>query len=297
MRSHILVLGLIVFVLSALVVPQDAISAAAREQDSWSYCSKCRGLWYSGGTTTGRCPAGGSHSSQGSYRYSLPTSPAPTGQKDWKRCGKCLGLWWSGGGGACPLGGAHSSDGSLEYFPNSIDQGFKGGAQSQSGWRFCVQCQGLWWGDDKLSGGACPRGGPHKARLSDADAGSYNYVLNFGGAPQPSGKGVRYRVEILIYNQPDVYANPRNFHDFLVDFAACKVTSLTTPTQPITVHVCRPNRRLTFTVEPHDRAAAVDLDWVFRDNAKVVGGAWRQGSGWGPCVGGVVDAITEWSVR
>jgi hypothetical protein len=52
-----------------------------------------------------------------------------------------------------------------------------------------------------------------------------------------------------------------------------------------------------FTIEPRGSALAVDLDWAFRDNGKVVGGAWKQGNGWGSCVGGLSNAVMEWSAR
>jgi hypothetical protein len=40
-------------------------------QARWSWCHKCQGLFFSGNSTLGVCPAGGSHSLAGSGAYQM----------------------------------------------------------------------------------------------------------------------------------------------------------------------------------------------------------------------------------
>ncbi|MFJ8623672.1 hypothetical protein ACIRD3_12620 [Kitasatospora sp. NPDC093550] len=40
-------------------------------QSNWRYCNKCFGLWFNGNPTNGVCPAGGAHTSSGSFDYLL----------------------------------------------------------------------------------------------------------------------------------------------------------------------------------------------------------------------------------
>ncbi|MFE2721773.1 hypothetical protein [Kitasatospora sp. NPDC059327] len=50
-------------------------------QSNWRYCNKCFGLWFNGNPTNGSCPAGGAHTSAGSFDYLLaantPSGVAP----------------------------------------------------------------------------------------------------------------------------------------------------------------------------------------------------------------------------
>ncbi|MFD9594327.1 hypothetical protein ACFWA9_16430 [Kitasatospora sp. NPDC059973] len=43
-------------------------------QSNWRYCGKCFGLWFNGNPTNGVCPAGGAHTSSGSFDYLLPAN-------------------------------------------------------------------------------------------------------------------------------------------------------------------------------------------------------------------------------
>jgi hypothetical protein len=117
--------------------------------------------------------------------------------------------------------------------------------------------------------------------------------------PQPTGAAVRYRVENLVYNMPDIYTNPRNLHDFVVDFTNCTIRNLSKQSDEgrvsINVLVCRDKRRLTFAVS--SGGATVEYDWVFREGGKIVAGVWRQGAGFGPCVGAIFDMNSGWDVR
>ena len=47
------------------------LSTATQGQSDWSWCSKCQLLWY-GGAAPGPCPAGSTHSKEGSGNYIVP---------------------------------------------------------------------------------------------------------------------------------------------------------------------------------------------------------------------------------
>jgi hypothetical protein len=108
--------------------------------------------------------------------------------------------------------------------------------------------------------------------------------------PSPAGGGVNYRVENFVYNAPDLYQNPRNYHDFVVNFANCTIRELNEGSQQgletIHVSVCRNNTRLTFTASAPG-STAVEYDWVFLNDGKTIAGAYRQGGTFGPSVGGI----------
>ena len=40
-------------------------------QDGWSFCFKCKALYYSGGGISANCAAGGVHNNNGSGQYSV----------------------------------------------------------------------------------------------------------------------------------------------------------------------------------------------------------------------------------
>jgi hypothetical protein len=136
-------------------------------QRNWRWCSKCQGLWFAGGSSQGKCPAGGSHSKTGSGNYSLvhQATIAP-GQANWRWCSKCQGLWFAGNPsqGKCPAGGTHIKTGSGNY-----TLAHQSGA-GQANWRWCSKCQGLWFAGNPPQG-TCPAGGAH------AKVGSGDYRL------------------------------------------------------------------------------------------------------------------------
>jgi hypothetical protein len=91
-------------------------------QDGWRWCRFCQGLWYTGNSCAGFCPARGAqgHSSQGSVPYALFVTDIgslfPPGQELRAWCYKCQGLSYRGVSvGYCPAGGGHSAAGSLNY--------------------------------------------------------------------------------------------------------------------------------------------------------------------------------------
>jgi hypothetical protein len=111
-------------------------------------------------------------------------------------------------------------------------------------------------------------------------------------APPPSASGgVRYRVENFVYGNPDAYQNPRNYHDFIVDFTNCSMRELNAEMaqgrETIRITVCRDRTRLTFTTQIQGQSLPVDYDWVFLNGGKTISGAYRQGGAFGPSVGGI----------
>jgi hypothetical protein len=113
--------------------------------------------------------------------------------------------------------------------------------------------------------------------------------------PPPPAKpqGVRYRVENFVYGAPDMYLNPRNYHDFLVDFATCSIREMNQPSdqglEQVHVSVCRNKTRLQFTTATPN-STPVEYDWVFLDGGKTISGAYRAGSSFGPSVGGIYNS-------
>lgn len=88
-------------------------------QHNWSWCSKCQGLFYSGNSSQGVCPAGGSHvKTTGAADYYVSITPLDGTQSLWKWCKKCQGLFYSGNAsqGPCPAGGNHDYSESGNYY-------------------------------------------------------------------------------------------------------------------------------------------------------------------------------------
>lgn len=108
--------------------------------------------------------------------------------------------------------------------------------------------------------------------------------------PPPSRNAISYRVENLVFNAPDLYQNPRNYHDFVVDWATCTVRELNKLSEQgqeqIRVLVCRKGSRLTF-ITSTTGGTPVEYDWAFVDGGKTIAGAYRQGPTFGPSIGGM----------
>ncbi len=180
-RRSLLRAGLGVVAASVALPALSGVAQAAPDitlyptQDRWDYCSKCKGLWYSGNSTLGVCPAGGGHSTSPSYNYSVAynvTSSDSTLQAGWWWCDKCQGMTYlpKVSTSHCPAGGTHDTggDGSYKYGMNhniSVS-GF------QSGWWWCDKCQGMTYLPN-VSTSHCPAGGTHDT----GGDGSYKYVM------------------------------------------------------------------------------------------------------------------------
>jgi hypothetical protein len=132
-------------------------------------------------------------------------------------------------------------------------------------------------------------GGDGRSAKGTVDFAGGGWTMEVDGAEPVSG--TRYRVENLVFKSPDVYQNPRNYHDFLVDFGSCTVRPMvdeaTLSTLRVEVHVCRAGSRLTFTQRSTATRTVVEYDWVMQNGGRTVAGAWHQESGFGPSVGSV----------
>ena len=149
------------------------------EQPGWRWCAKCYGLFFSGNPSQGSCPVDrGAHDGATSGAYSVDLdAPHEGGQSGWRWCAKCQGLFFGGNPtpGRCPAGAAHDGSGSSDYTLDSEGPMAPGGAQR--GWRWCNQCEGLFYAGGPAPG-MCPAGGPHVAEGSGA------YVVKHQPVPQ-----------------------------------------------------------------------------------------------------------------
>jgi hypothetical protein len=153
-------------------------------QNGWTFCFKCQGLFFADTSSRSICPKDkqphdGSRSGPYSVEFSDSTVP---GQNHWKRCSRCQGLYFGGNNSPtfCP---AHNpsdpndlpghSDGGNDFTLNYY-QLSRSRAAGQTGWRWCSQCQGLFFADGGL--GSCPiRPGASHA----FDANNFNYAVKW----------------------------------------------------------------------------------------------------------------------
>jgi hypothetical protein len=136
-------------------------------QSNWRWCSTCQGLFFGDGLAESDCPAGGPHRDPAQSRsgnYSLPhnAAPSPDRQSEWRWCSSCQGLYFGPGVGTsvCPAGGTHvpqAVSGSGNY---SLPHNQPATPGSQSDWRWCNKCQGLFYGGG-VANSRCPAGGTH----------------------------------------------------------------------------------------------------------------------------------------
>jgi len=92
----------------------DPSSGGILQQQNWSWCGKCTGLFYGPKQSYSICPAGGPHDGSGSYNYSVAYNTGQ-GQPNWNWCLQCQGLFYGPQQSVshCPAGGTH--DGSRSY--------------------------------------------------------------------------------------------------------------------------------------------------------------------------------------
>lgn len=143
-------------------------------EKNWRWCSKCEGLFFAGSTTDlGKCPAGGAHILPTGTNYIVEISPSPKGwQTNWRKCKKCLGAYFGGfpTSGHCPAGGGHSHKNDLIYEMNTSTTAVNDAPDNQWNWRWCNQCQGIFYAGNQ-STGYCPAGGGHN------HVNSLNYMM------------------------------------------------------------------------------------------------------------------------
>ncbi len=168
------------------------------DQTGWAWCGNCQGLYFTGGSDQGVCPAGGQHEGSGSAHYVLDVGadPAahPHGQPAWAWCHKCQGLGYGPqfASSRCPAGGQHDATGSGSY---TLDfEAADTPADQQRGWRSCNRCQGLFFAGGGAAG-VCPAGNGHN---SD---GSGSYVMRSQAAVLMSA-----RLSPVVFSQTTLLA-------------------------------------------------------------------------------------------
>ena len=110
------------------------------------------------------------------------TARSEGSQAGWRWCSRCQGLFYGPlvAGSSCPSGGPHadpSVSGSSNYV---LRLGVPEQAGMQSGWRWCNNCQSLFFGPMHAQS-ACPAGGAH---ASPDVSGSANYSLGSDTTPR-----------------------------------------------------------------------------------------------------------------
>jgi hypothetical protein len=166
-------------------------------QGSWRWCHKCQGCFFAGNPSQGVCPADLPHphdaSQSGTYLTRLGGESAPPGnsgpplnfnysgqQGSWRWCHKCQGLFFAGNAsqGVCPADLPHPHDASQSgHYAIVLDDG-AGYPAGQKNWRWCHNCQGLFYAGNPTQG-VCPASGPHDASQSG------KYQLEFEPPPVP----------------------------------------------------------------------------------------------------------------
>jgi hypothetical protein len=107
-------------------------------------------------------------------------------QSKWRMCINCMGLFFGGHAtkGACPsvddgvLVGPHMTGGIKRSFLVEFDDGITQ-PNTQSGWRYCWRCEGMFFKDNGTNG-VCPAGGEHDPSAS----GKYRFAGE-GQIPSP----------------------------------------------------------------------------------------------------------------
>ncbi|HVE57641.1 MAG TPA: hypothetical protein VNB22_12480 [Pyrinomonadaceae bacterium] len=146
-----------------------------KKQTNWCWCAKCEGIFYLGTEWLSFCPAGGAHDEAFAKDFLYSVNTENKGEYNWFRCDKCQGLFnllllvWAGSNtpymfnyGTCPapgasIGGGHNPDFNVKYY---IEKNNFSDQSLQTGWRFCKNCRGLYFGGHATQG-KCPAGGAH----------------------------------------------------------------------------------------------------------------------------------------
>ena len=140
-------------------------SEDATNQPGWAFCDKRSGLFWNGYSGKGFWPADGLGHHAAGLDFVLPhdVQEDANSQASWHYCDKCYGLFWFDprakdiDKGKCPRDGEpHWKMGHNFVLPHDVPEN----AQRQGGWRFCVNCHGLFF-DGYASKGVCAasRGG------------------------------------------------------------------------------------------------------------------------------------------
>jgi hypothetical protein len=148
----------------------------------WRWCNECQGLYYTGLVAAPPCPAGGTHTpptESGSVNYvlSFAEPSAPNRQAGWRWCNKCNGLFWGDGVASshCTAGGTHTPPEQTGSSNFTLPVGEPSTPSRQSDWRWCSNCQGLFYGGG-VGSSHCAAGGTH---APPEQSGSSSYTLSY----------------------------------------------------------------------------------------------------------------------
>jgi hypothetical protein len=158
------------------------------QQFNWAWCDCCCGLFYTQNSNFGICPATGDNGASdvnphadildySSYDYGVFYNGSGTDwQPYWCWCSQCQGLFWGIDdnhtvGGICPYKkgvGAHVGTGSLPYlmYHGSSSLG-------QTGWYWCQNCSGIFFGGTSKTAGWCPVYGGGKQHHDGSTSWTY----------------------------------------------------------------------------------------------------------------------------
>lgn len=152
------------------------LASSAPIQWAWAWCSKCQGLWWS--KTDYACPAGGDHGGAKSYNYGVYYDGEGAGyQGGWSYCAWCSGLFYSNyqvRAGACPHFGGLEGHEVINSYDYIVLYSSTPHSNTQQGWRWCSQCQGMWYANKNPRGGVCPL---NESAFSHNGNGSYPYQM------------------------------------------------------------------------------------------------------------------------
>lgn len=121
------------------------------------------------------------------------STAASATQRQWSKCSRCNGLWFMGNNtrGGCPAGdlfdGGHHHDGTGDYILKEDVNGGRG----QSRWRWCKDCQGLFFEGNEGFFGICPS--PSRGFRIHNMIGSGNYRLEDVGNRDGVGGQEKWR--------------------------------------------------------------------------------------------------------
>jgi hypothetical protein len=182
----------------------EKVAAAARQAD-WRPCDKCKTLYFAPDVEFSDCALGGRHAhSPASLNFSLPhdiDTPSFSHQADWRMCVKCTGMFFDGSRnkGLCPSPVPPFHEGEGPYvLSHTFSVNEPADATHQPGWRFCIDCFGLFF--EPTNAGGCPanQGGAHRRFVGTGtplvpphplagvrDQRPFNYRLSHDVVPDP----------------------------------------------------------------------------------------------------------------
>ena len=110
--------------------------------------------------------------------------PAVSEQPGWRWCHKCQGMFYAvatAGKGVCPADHQPHDDAGSGQYRERVGEDATG--RQQGGWRWCKQCQGLFYARASAGKGVCPAGGTH----DDSASGHYAALIGEDAPGQQGG--------------------------------------------------------------------------------------------------------------